>query len=485
MRALVHLLVAPRSAVRVARVDLGANDYSLIGRLNGKPSAILAVYQLPGTNAVQTVAGIRKLMTRMKRSFPEDIDYAISLDQTLPVTEGMKEIFITLVIALVLVILVVYLFLQDWRSTLIPMLAVPVSLIGTFIFFPAFGFSINTLSLLGMVLAIGLVVDDAIVVVEGVQRHIEEGLCPKEAAQKAMDELSGPVVGVALVLASVFVPTAFIPGITGRLYQQFALTIAVSVMLSAFNALTLSPALAGLLLKPKPPAHERRGPIGKFFGAFNRYWDRATEGFVRWSDVVIRKGMLVFLLLAAMYESWRLPWAVLLGSPLVALGALFGVWLMGYDNNVYVQIGLVMLIGLAAKNAILIVEFAKAKHEEGISLEEAALTSARLRFRPILMTAFAFILGVVPLMRASGAGAGAQNVMGVGVFFGMLVATALGVFIIPGNYTFILGLGRRKGTKPVPAPAAQQRVLTDGPQSPAPPRTDPAIAGRAVQCASA
>ncbi|HYV10457.1 MAG TPA: efflux RND transporter permease subunit, partial [Pyrinomonadaceae bacterium] len=160
----------------------------------------------------------------------------------------------------------------------------------------------------------------------------------------------------------------------------------------------------------------------------------------------------VFLLLAAMYESWRLPWAVLLGSPLVALGALAGVWMFGYDNNVYVQIGLVMLIGLAAKNAILIVEFAKAKHEEGNSLEDAALTSARLRFRPILMTAFAFILGVVPLMKASGAGAGAQNVMGVGVFFGMLVATALGVFIIPGNFTFIEGLGRRKKEKVV-APA--------------------------------
>jgi HAE1 family hydrophobic/amphiphilic exporter-1 len=162
----------------------------------------------------------------------------------------------------------------------------------------------------------------------------------------------------------------------------------------------------------------------------------------------------VFLLLAAMYESWRLPWAVLLGSPLVALGALGGVWLFGYDNNVYVQIGLVMLIGLAAKNAILIVEFAKAKHEEGLSLEDSALTSARLRFRPILMTAFAFILGVIPLMKASGAGAGAQNVMGVGVFFGMLVATALGVFIIPGNFTFILGLGRRKGAKAAPAPSA-------------------------------
>src|SRR5262249_20870386 len=180
----------------ISRVELGAQDYSIIGRLNGAPSAVIAVYQLPGTNAVQTVAGVRKLMTEMKRGFPEDIDYAVSLDQTLPVTEGMREILITLMVAIVLVMLVVYLFLQDWRSTFIPMLAVPVSLIGPFAFFPIFSFSINTLSMLGLVLAIGLVVDDAIVVVEGVQRHIEEGLAPKEAAQKAMDELSGPVVGV-------------------------------------------------------------------------------------------------------------------------------------------------------------------------------------------------------------------------------------------------------------------------------------------------
>src|SRR6201987_1895444 len=190
----------------------------------------------------------------------------ISLDQTLPVTEGMKEIIWTLVIAVVLVIFVVYLFLQDWRATLIPMLAVPVSLVGTFVVFPLFGFSINTLSMFGLVLAIGLVVDDAIVVVEGGQHHIEEGLSPKDAAVKAMAELSGPVVGIALVLASVFVSTAFIPGITGRLYQQFAITIAISVMLSAFNALTLSPALAGLLLRRRPPAHESRGPLRRFFG---------------------------------------------------------------------------------------------------------------------------------------------------------------------------------------------------------------------------
>jgi HAE1 family hydrophobic/amphiphilic exporter-1 len=297
----------------VARTELGAQSYSIAGRLNGKPSAILAIYQLPGSNAVQTVAGVRKLMTQMKRSFPEDIDYAISLDQTQPVTEGMKEIAETLIIAIALVIFVVYLFLQDWRSTLIPMLAVPVSLIGTFMLFPVFGFSINTLSMLGLVLAIGLVVDDAIVVVEGVQRHIEEGLAPKDAARKAMGELSGPVVGIALVLASVFVPTAFIPGITGRLYQQFALTIAISVLLSAFNALTLSPALAGLLLRPAAAGgSERRGPLGKFFGVFNRYWERATKGFVRWSDVVIRKGAVVFLVLvvcglAGVFVAKKLP----------------------------------------------------------------------------------------------------------------------------------------------------------------------------------
>src|SRR5215469_14907543 len=270
----------------VARAELGTQDYSIVGRLNGKPAAIIAVYQLPGTNAVQTVQGIRKLMTQMKQRFPEDVDYAVSLDQTLSVTEGMKEILQTLVIALVLVLLVVYLFLQDWRATLIPMLAVPVSLIGTFILFPVFDFSINTLSMLGLVLAIGLVVDDAIVVVEGVQRYIEEGLSPKDAAQKAMDELSGPVVGIALVLTSVFVPTVFIPGITGRLYQQFALTIAISVIVSAFNALTLSPALAGLLLSPKK---QTRGPLGKFFGWFNAYFERSTNSFVRWSGDLIRK----------------------------------------------------------------------------------------------------------------------------------------------------------------------------------------------------
>ena len=233
----------------VARIELGAQDYSATARLNGKPSAVIAAYQLPGSNAVEAAAGVRKLMEQLKQRFPEDLDFVVALDTTRSVTEGIKEIVKTLLIALVLVIFVVYLFLQGWRSTLIPLLAVPVSLVGTFILFPLFGFSINTLSLFGLVLAIGLVVDDAIVVVEGVERHMEEGLTPKDAALKAMEELSGPVVGIALVLSAVFVPTAFIPGITGRLYQQFAVTIAISVLLSAFNALTLSPALAALLLR--------------------------------------------------------------------------------------------------------------------------------------------------------------------------------------------------------------------------------------------
>src|SRR5882724_6381226 len=293
----------------VARVELGTQDYSMLCRLNGKVAGGIAVYQLPGTNAVQTVEGVRKLLAQMKQRFPEDMDYAIALDQTAPVTEGMKEILWTLVIAIVLVILVVYLFLQDWRATLIPLLAVPVSLVGTFVLFPLFGFSINTLSLFGLVLAIGLVVDDAIVVVEGVERHIEEGLAPKNAALKAMEELSGPVVGIALVLSAVFVPTAFIPGITGRLYQQFAVTIAISVLLSAFNALTLSPALAALLLRPKK---QSRGLLRRFFDWFNRVFERATEGYVRWSAALIRKTVVMVVLLvvfgvAAGFFAGRVP----------------------------------------------------------------------------------------------------------------------------------------------------------------------------------
>src|SRR5881628_2616096 len=246
----------------VARVELGAQKYNQIGRLNGNPAAIIAIYQLPGSNAIETMNRAKQLMEELKRRFPQDLDYTVSLDTTLAVTAGIDEIVKTLFEALALVIIVVFIFLQNWRATLIPLLAVPVSLVGTFAIFPLLGFSINTLSLFGLVLAIGLVVDDAIVVVEAVEQHIEQGLSPRDAALKAMDEVSGPVVGIAIIMAAVFIPTAFIPGITGRMYQQFAVTIAVSVLISAFNALTLSPALSALLLRPR---REMRGPLGRFF----------------------------------------------------------------------------------------------------------------------------------------------------------------------------------------------------------------------------
>jgi HAE1 family hydrophobic/amphiphilic exporter-1 len=779
----------------VGRAELGAENYKSFGRLDGKAAGIMAVYLLPGANQLQAAHAIYEAMKNAKTLFPPDMDYKIVYDTTPAVEKSIEGIVHTFVEAVILVTLVVFIFLQNIRATLIPLLTVPVSLIGTFIFFPMLGFSVNTLSMFGLVLAIGIVVDDAIVVVEAVMHHIEHGMSPKDATIQAMKEVSAPVVGIALILSAVFIPVAFLGGLTGRMYQQFALTIAISVLLSAFNALSLSPALCAMFLRAPKPG---RGLLGKFFGGFNKGFDRVTKGYVGVSRLLVRRAWLtivivaavavgaglfgsalpagfvpeedqgvfsinvqlppgssleltsavlakieailaktegidsydaiggygiltssfqpnfgsffvrlkpweerhtealhvrgvmatlqgqlsripdavafpfnlptisgfgaasgfnfmlqdrsgtltvqqlgeqaqrfmeaarkrpelnnlftsfnpnypqvkvdldrekarklgvpvnevflalsavlggsyvndfnrfgrlfrvyvqseaafrlkpkdigdiyvrsgttkamiplstlvtitsesgtevtnrfnlfrsveitgisgsgyssgqslgaleevfaqtmpremgfaysgmsyqekvapsagptfvlaivfVFLLLAALYESWGLPWAVLLGSPLVALGSFFGVWLMGYDNNVYVAIGNIMLIGLAAKNAILIVEVAKARHEEGKSIEESALEAAQLRFRPILMTAFAFILGVVPLMIASGAGAGAQNVMGTAVFWGMLVATALGVFLIPGNFAFVEGLGAKKKTVPTAVPVA-------------------------------
>lgn len=772
----------------VGRIELGAQNYSVASRLNGKPTALIAVYQLPGSNALDAADGAKKMMAEIKKKFPADLDYAVSLDTTLAVTAGIDDIVHTLIEALVLVIIVVYLFLQGWRATLIPLLAVPVSLIGTFAFFPLFGFSINTLSLFGLVLAIGLVIDDAIVVVEAVEHHIEQGLSPKDATLKAMEEVTGPVIAIALILAAVFIPTAFIPGITGRLYQPFAVTIAISVILSAFNALTLTPALCSLLLKPKTHS---TGLLQRFFDDFNRIFGRITDGYVGLCGVLIRRvlfglvllvaltimagslgksvptGFLpdedqgylygalqlpnaasfqrtstvakeveqviqntagvqyvssvvgynmlsqanttynafffitlkdweerklseehyaaikkhinkelskissgiamvfpppaipgvgtsggvsfiledragrdvaflaenvqkfmkaaserpeltsifttfipsvpqmfvevdqdkvikqgvkltdvyqtlqyymgsgfinyfnrfgrqwqvylasegdyrttteqlgqfyvrnnsgttvplsaltkissiagpeftmrynlyrsaqimaaaklgysedqamkameevfaatmpddmgydyigmsyqskiaqqgispmvifgfsllcVFLILAAQYESWALPFSVLLSTPIAVFGAFFALKLGGYENNIYAQIGLVMLIGLAAKNAILIVEFAKMGVEQGKPLVEATLEGAKLRLRPILMTSFAFILGCVPLALATGAGGLSRQVIGFVVIGGMTAASVIAIFLIPLSFYLVEKITHRKKT---------------------------------------
>jgi HAE1 family hydrophobic/amphiphilic exporter-1 len=766
----------------VARVELGAQTYSLGARYNGKPSAIIALYQLPGSNAVQAAKAVRATMAQLGARFPQDLSYAVSLDTTLAVTAGIHEIVKTLFETLALVVLVVYIFLQGWRATLIPLLAVPVSLIGTFAVFPLLGFSINTLSLLGLVLAIGLVVDDAIVVVEAVEHHIEEGLSPREASLKAMEQVASPVIAIALILAAVFIPTAFIPGITGRLYQQFAVTIAISVIFSAFNALTLSPALCALLLKPKTKK-ENRGPLALFFAWFNRIFGRTTNGYVRGSGLLIRKSgfaliflalvavaavllggrlpsaflpvedqgyafiamqlpeaaslersgeaaanvekavlnvpgvegitsvigfsllsqtqstynsfffvtlkdweqrkqpneqytaiqanlsralsgikegiafsfappaipgvgtsggvtmmledrsgsgdpalltaslrkfmaasskrpeiaaivptylpdvpqlyvdvdrakveqqqvsladvyttlqtfmggylvnyfnrfgrqwqtyveaegdyrtnvnnigqfyvrsanggqvplsavttvrrttgaefttrfneyeaaqlnvvgapgyssgqimaaleqvfkdtmptemgfdyegmsfqeqqaakgvppavvfglslLFVFLILAAQYESWSLPFSVLLSTPVAVLGAYLALNLRSLENDVYAQIGLVMLIGLSAKNAILIVEFARSEYASGESIYDAALGAARLRFRPIIMTAFAFILGCLPLWVATGAGGVSRQILGTVVIGGMLASSVIAIFLVPVTFSVV------------------------------------------------
>src|SRR5499433_1790328 len=281
----------------IGHVELGSQDYNSFGRLNGKAGGAMAVYLLPGANQLKAADTIYETMEHAKSLFPPDMDYKIVYDTTPAVEASIHEILKTFVEALILVTLVVFIFLQNVRATFIPLLTVPVSIIGTFIFFPMLGFSVNTLSMFGLVLAIGIVVDDAIVVVEAVIHHIEHGMSPRDATVQAMKEVSAPVVGIALILSAVFVPVAFVGGLTGRMYQQFALTIAISVLLSAFNALSLSPALAAMMLKPSHgPA---RGPLGKFFRGFNWVFDKTTTGYVSVSRLLVRRAILTIVIVAA------------------------------------------------------------------------------------------------------------------------------------------------------------------------------------------
>ncbi|MGH7844745.1 MAG: efflux RND transporter permease subunit [Candidatus Binatia bacterium] len=278
----------------VGRAELGSQDYNSFGRLDGKPAGTMAVYLLPGANQLKASEAIYETMLRAKALFPPDMDYKIVYDTTPAVEASIEGIVHTFIEAVVLVTLVVFIFLQNMRATIIPLLTVPVSLIGTFIFFPLLGFSVNTLSMFGLVLAIGIVVDDAIVVVEAVMHHLEHGMNPKEATIQAMKEVSAPVIGIAFILSAVFIPVAFLGGLTGQMYQQFALTIAISVLLSAFNALSLSPALCAMFLRAPKPA---RGLLGKFFGGFNRVFDRSTTAYVNGARLLVRRAILTILII--------------------------------------------------------------------------------------------------------------------------------------------------------------------------------------------
>ncbi len=286
----------------VARVELGRFDYGVNAFVSGKPAAFVIIYLAPGGNTLKTYEGVVAALTEMKKTFPKDIDYVVPLESASVVKVSIEEVMHTLVEALILVILVVFLFLQNWRATLIPILAIPVSLIGTFIFFIPFGFTINTLTLFAFVLAIGIVVDDAIVVVEAVQHNMDEhGMTPKQATKKAMKDISGPVIAIALILAAVFVPVSFVPGIVGRLYQQFAITIAVSVMLSAFVALSLTPALCTIMLKPSKDKNARKNGLEKFFAWFNTKFESLSFAYTRGVAKWIKATPMVLVMMVCLF----------------------------------------------------------------------------------------------------------------------------------------------------------------------------------------
>ncbi len=294
----------------IAKVELGVETYNAFTRLNKDECAILAVYQAPGSNAVELGQSIIAEMESMKGEFPDDVEYAISLDSTKPILSGISEIIETLIIALLFVIFVVFIFIQDFRATLIPTLAIPVSLIAAFMLFPLLGFTVNTLSLLGLVLAIGIVVDDAIVVVEAVQVNMGKGMDAKTATSAAMREVTAPVIATTLVLVAVFIPVAGMAGITGSLYQQFAITVAVSVLFSSINALSLSSALCSIMLKvPSEP----KGPLAPFFRAFNKGFDKSTEGYTKFTSILARKAMrgaCMYSLLTYLLDSWEVAYRV-------------------------------------------------------------------------------------------------------------------------------------------------------------------------------
>ncbi|MCI0685105.1 MAG: efflux RND transporter permease subunit [Gemmataceae bacterium] len=404
----------------VSRTELGARGEDIITRRDGKPAAFIGIFQLPGSNALATADGVKAKMRELEARFPKGLKYAEVYDTTPFIRQSVSEVIHTLRDAVILVALVVLLFLQDWKALLLPLIDVVVSLVGTFAVISLFGFSLNNLTLFGLVLAIGIVVDDAIVVLENIERWLDKGLPVREATIQAMNEITGPIVAITLVLSSVLIPSAFLGGITGQFFRQFALTISVAMIISAINAMTMTPARAAWIFANRKAAQP---------GSHGLHADHGKEALPWWSFAVLG-GIVSAWLLGSTVGASLLP-ALAAGSLSATLltWAIYG--LAGMDVNIFVQVGFVVLVGLAAKNAILIVEFARDRQLDGASVFDAAVEAARVRLRPILMTSFAFVLGVLPLVIAHGAGAEMRRTLGTAVFAGMLGVTLFGIFLTP------------------------------------------------------